>query len=43
MVLTLCYHSKDETLSHKNHNLIYSELKDDEGNPAFINYSCRRK
>ncbi len=33
------YHSsKDETLSHKNHNLIYSELKDDEGNPTFINY-----
>lgn len=33
------YHSsKDETLSHKNHDLIYSDLKDDEGNPKFSNY-----
>jgi hypothetical protein len=33
------YHSsKNENLLHKNHDLIYSDLKDDEGNSKYINY-----
>ena len=38
-VNVVSYHSsKDEALLHKNRDLIYSDLKDDEGNSKYINY-----